>query len=225
MFMDKSMMRKRRNIEQTNKSGQRLGPKGSNTRARVLECLAQLLEETRGVAPTSASVARASGTSPAGFYIYFSDVGEALVALLETRGQSLEVVVEHLSEPWPHSEIFDRASRFVNEFMGYWHSNAALLRARNRLADQGDNRFIKLRVESVEQLTRALSAKISGPTTTHDLPFKPDAMATVIVTALERLATVVALQLYPQHADDQADLINALAHMVTLAMREQPAQI
>lgn len=218
-------MRKRRKSEQTNKSGQRLGPKGSNTRARVLECLAQLLEETRGVAPTSASVARAAGTSPAGFYIYFSDVGEALVALLETRGQSLEVVVEHLSEPWPSSEIFDRALRFVHEFMGYWHANAALLRARNRLADQGDERFIKLRVESVEQLTRALSAKIGGSTPAHDLPFKPDAMATVIITALERLATVVALQLYPQQADAQDDLVHALAHMVTVAVRERPAQM
>lgn len=218
-------MRTGRNQDVRNKSGQRLGTKGANTRARVLDCLAQLLEETRGVAPTSAAIARAAGISSPAFYLYFSDVGEALAALLEQREHNLHDVAKHLSEPWPQDDVFDRAYCFVADFMAYWQANATLLRARNRLADQGDERFISLRVESVEHLTRALSARIGTPPFPGGLPCSADAMASVIVTALERLATVLALGLYPQQAAGNGDLFAALANMVAIAIAPDVGQL
>ncbi|MFC4595716.1 TetR/AcrR family transcriptional regulator [Sphingobium tyrosinilyticum] len=204
-----------------NKSGQVLGRKGSGTRDRVLEALGRLLADMRGVAPTAAAVAREAGMSAPAFYLYFSDVGEAVLALLEQREHNQQDLLDLLAQPWPKSDLFASAGNFVTSYLNYWSLNAPLLRARNRLADQGDERFIKLRVMSAEELTNALAGKIGNPPFKDGLPCSPTAMATVLVTALERLATVSALNLYPDHGADKDEVIASLANMIAATMQER----
>jgi hypothetical protein len=90
---------------------------------------------------------------------------------------------------------------------------------RNRLADQGDARFVRLRLQSAEELSRALVAKIDTPPFPEGVACSAEAIATVLVTALERLATVSALELYPQQQADRSDIPAALANMIVAAMR------
>jgi AcrR family transcriptional regulator len=202
--------------QKLNKSGQVLGRKGADTRVRALEALEKLLADSRGVEPTAAAVARAAGISAPAFYLYFGDIGEAVLALVGQLGERFRPVVDLLDEDWPEDALFDRAKGFVEAYFAYWSANASLLRARNRLADQGDQRFIELRMYSADELSRVLSAKMRP--VPGGFASSPRSMATVLITALERLATVSVLNLYPG-PDDRVELVASLANMVAMTMR------
>ena len=202
-----------------NKSGQLLGRKGADTRARALEALERLLVESRGVEPSAAAVARAAGISPPAFYLYFGDLGEALLAVVSQLGERFSPVLGQLDQSWPENRRFELARDFVEAYFAYWFDNAPLLRARNRRADQGDDRFVALRMSSTTVLSDALMRKMADPPFAEGLPCTRAAVATALIVALERLATVTVLNLYPGTSDDHTDTIAALANLVSSSFR------
>lgn len=217
------MARRQEDIGSYNKSGQVLGRKGADTRARALAALEQLLISSRGVEPTAAAVARAAGISAPAFYLYFGDVGEAILAVVGQLGERFAPVLQLLEQPWPDDERLQRAKAFVEAYFAYWSDNAPLLRARNRMADQGDERFVALRVSSTEKLSEALVRKTSNPPFPDGLPCTPAAAATTVIVALERLATVASLKLYPGTDGDRSDTIAALANILATTVKGSPA--
>jgi AcrR family transcriptional regulator len=201
---------------QVNKSGQSLGRKGHRTRQRIIDATRELMEDSKGVAPSAAAVARAADISSPTFYLYFGDVGEAILAVVEQAGDDLAPVRERLEAPWG-ADPFLQAHAFVQSFFDYWTEHAAVLRVRNRMADAGDERFVALRlayaVHLLEPLVRKLSpVKSKG---TGDIPAR--AIAGALIVNLERSATVSVLQIYPK-ATQTPDMINALALQFTWAL-------
>jgi AcrR family transcriptional regulator len=196
-----------------NKSGQVLGHKGSGTQARILAATASLLRESRGVPPTLAALAREVGITSPTFYLYFRDVGEAIAALVRLTGERLDDLVALLENPWPKEKRFVLAEAFVRAYFEYWKANAPALRARNRLADQGDERFVQLRIAATSRLMSNLARHIGNPPVPGGLPCSPHSTAAWLITALERQATVMILELYPSFSPDLDDSIRSMANL------------
>ncbi|HZP27890.1 MAG TPA: TetR/AcrR family transcriptional regulator, partial [Acidimicrobiia bacterium] len=74
--------------------GRSLGKRGAQTRRRLLDATARLLE-SHGVRDLRVvDIARAVGTSPATFYQYFRDVAEAVLVVAEEVGEDLAPIGE-----------------------------------------------------------------------------------------------------------------------------------
>jgi AcrR family transcriptional regulator len=203
-----------------NKSGQSLGSKGRRTRERVIATTRMLLEASGGQIPAVAAIARAAKISAPTFYLYFEEVGEIILSVLQQMENELEPVIELLAGSWPTEECYDHARAFVTAYFVYWTKHAALLRVRNRLADEGDKRFVILRTKSVGHLTAILASKLVLPVTQGRVIATREEMAIVLICALERSATVLVLGLYPNPTTDgrRNPLINPLAQLIATVM-------
>lgn len=197
-----------------NKSGQLLGQKGQRTRMRIVSATRSLIEAAHGLAPSAAAVARAAEISSPTFYLYFADIGEAILAAVEQIGDELDPVIALLKPDWPAEALFAHARAFVDAYFEYWEAHASALRVRNRMADQGDQRFATLRVSSVGRLTDAIAGKLAVPQRNGETTVGRRQLASVLVTALERSATVRVLGLYPESLREEAGMMDALALLI-----------
>jgi AcrR family transcriptional regulator len=198
-----------------NKSGQSLGRKGRRTRANIVAAASHLLHETPLGALTVAAIAKQADISAPTFYLYFEDVGEVLLAVLEDVTHELDEVLALLEAPWPVERTFECALRFVQAYFDLWVKHGAVLRARNHLSDQADPRFMKIRYGSALQFADALGRKFkdvrrddTGEVITSV------SLSAVTITSLERMATVVALEYYSRGVVRWQDSSRALAHLI-----------
>ena len=194
--------------------GRSLGKRGAATRRRLLDATAALLE-THGVRDLRVvDIAREVGTSPATFYQYFRDVQEAVLALAEEVGEDLAPVGELLARSWDDGRGVESARELVSTFIEYWDGNRAVLRTRNLAAQEGDERFRVVRVQSLKPLREGLAVKVeesqrAGRVTTG---IKPIAAAAALVALMERMAAF--------HTDlepwgvSRADLVETTAQIV-----------
>jgi AcrR family transcriptional regulator len=74
-------------------SGRELGPRALNTRRRLLESIVELLESSSVRDLSVVEIARRAKTSPATFYQYFKDVGEATLCLAQEAAAEMPLVV------------------------------------------------------------------------------------------------------------------------------------
>lgn len=199
-----------------NKSGQTLGRKGHDTRRRVLEATERLLGASRGLPPPLAMIARDAGISSPTFYLYFTDVPDAIFAAVEGLEARLAPVTALIEVQWDAGQSYDHALAFIEAFFAYWIDNAAVLRARNRLADEGNERFVQSRLDSVNALTAALAHKIRPALIGGEVVAGPDRLAGTLVTAIERTATALALDVYGAHVADWESSKRALAYQLKL---------
>jgi AcrR family transcriptional regulator len=201
-----------------NKSGQSLGQKGHRTRQRILDATRQLIEAEKGLAPAAAAVAREAGISSPTFYLYFADVGEAILDVVAEISQEFEPVAALLEAPWPADQLFDYALRFTEAYFAYWYAHAAVLRVRNRLADGGDERFKALRIAQGSRLTEPLTTKLAKGVFDGREVVDQMTLATILITGLERTATVEALALYPPRSASN-NAISALALLIARSIK------
>lgn len=198
-----------------NKSGQSLGRKGRRTRANILDGAGQLLRATPWTPPTVAAIAKQAEISAPTFYLYFEDVGEVLLAMLDELGEETQAVLALLNEPWPVDEIYPRALAFVRAYFDFWIRHVPLLRVRNTLSDQGDPRFRESRWQGAQPFYAGLEAKFF-----HERQeaggdrIEGRGVAAVVMTALERLATVVALEIHQRTDIPWDHQMHALAHLI-----------
>src|SRR5438445_13846057 len=81
-------------------NGRALGRRGAQTRRRLLDATAHLLE-THGIRDLRVvDIARSVGTSPATFYQYFRDVEDAVLVLAGEVGASTAPLLAVLAGPW-----------------------------------------------------------------------------------------------------------------------------
>jgi AcrR family transcriptional regulator len=204
-----------------NKSGQTLGAKGFRTRESILKATANLLEESKGLVPTVATIADRAGVSAATFYVYFAEAGEAVFCLLENLQPEIKALLGTLREPWADHEIYDRTFTFVNTYFEFWRIHVALLRARETFAEAGHQTFKDQRIRTMGVIIAALAKKLRADrrsgATAHDL-------AGVLVTALERLAAVLTLNIYPGLRVDQEKYIRAATYVIYSSLSGQVAR-
>ncbi len=141
--------------------GRALGRRGAQTRRRLLDATAELLE-THGIRDLRVvDIARAVGSSPATFYQYFRDVETAVLALTQEVGDDLSPLVALLDPPWDADNGLDNARALVAGFVDYWDRHRAVLRTRNLAAQEGDQRFRDVRNHTLREFIANLTAMIT----------------------------------------------------------------
>lgn len=201
-----------------NKNGQVLGAKGRRSRERILAETLALLAEGPVTDLNMALIVRRAGITPAAYYLYFDDVGEAVLAALETPTREFGELGALVAQPWPPGGVYDCALAFVNAYFAVWKRHIAVLRARNVLADSADPRFEAIRAEASVNVVTALTEKLAGrPHVGHAGAVEPRMMANVLLTAIERSAIVTALDLHGRSVASE-ETSRALAHLFELAL-------
>jgi AcrR family transcriptional regulator len=171
-------------------SGRELGPRALQTRQRLLDATAALLEVSSVRDVSVVDIAREAGTSPATFYQYFKDVGEATLRLAGQAAEEMPAVVELIDGSWEGERGLENARTIVEAFVRHWDAHRAVLLVRNLAADEGDRRFQRVRQRSLTPVLDHLAAQVEASQRAGrvDPGIRPRAAAAAMGAILERLA-------------------------------------
>ena len=172
-----------------NLNGQRLGRKGRDTRDRILAATAELLAEPGGMPLSLSAVARRTSLGMSSLYLYFNDLTELLIAVLEpVMATAEEAYIARMRTRWPDAGLAACCQKFVRDYHAFWLKNSRILHLRNSMADLHDSRLMQHRVDSALPVIRLLVAQMDGDTSA---PATPEfAMASMLMTGIERAATI-----------------------------------
>jgi AcrR family transcriptional regulator len=194
--------------------GRALGKRGVQTRRRLLDATAEMLE-THGIRDLRVvDIARAVGSSPATFYQYFRDVEEAVLALAEEVGDEVEPLIACLESDWDAHAGLDDARALVSGFVDYWDRHRAVLRTRNLAAQEGDERFRDVRHQTLRPFMATLTVKIAESRATGRVVdgMSPAAASAALVALIERMA---AFHRELEELDiSRADLVETTARII-----------
>jgi AcrR family transcriptional regulator len=207
-----------------NLDGQRLGNKGRGTRERILAATERLLAEPVDTGITLSAVAREASLGMTTLYLYFSDLTELLLAVLDPIMASAESsYIAHLRERWPDADLEDHCLEFVKSYHAFWERHTRILHLRNSFADANDARMRQYRIQVSQPLMHLLVQQMDGA------PAAPRSsaasMATVLLTGIERLITVTTdvhfsgLSIEDPAAHIQS-LLKAEARILALGIRD-----
>ncbi len=171
-------------------SGRPLGQRAQETRQRLLTATHELLNE-RGVRAVSvAEITRRVGSSPATFYQYFKDVEEAVLELARQAADAVPRILAELDGPVVGPAGLVRARRVAEAFIRHWDAHRPVLLFRNLAADQGDERFRRVRIAALYPVVQALAAKVDESRKAGRVAreIDPHAAAAALASMLERLA-------------------------------------
>ncbi|MCU1462458.1 MAG: transcriptional regulator, TetR family [Acidimicrobiales bacterium] len=170
--------------------GRRLGRRAQETRRRLLDATAALLESHGVLELKVVEIARQVGTSPATFYQYFRDVDEAVLALAEEAGEEIETVARWVRGEWRGAAGLVTARALIDGFMQYWDVHRAVLRTRNLAAQEGDERFREVRVRTLSAITDPLADRVAQSQRDGLVvpAITPYAAAAAMVAMMERMA-------------------------------------
>ncbi|RIL03967.1 MAG: TetR family transcriptional regulator [Proteobacteria bacterium] len=174
----------------TAQGGRPLGPRALKTRQKLLETTQELLAERPVRDVSVVEIARRAGTSPATFYQYFADVEEATLELASAAAEQVPAILEPLAADWKGAQGLAPARVLVDAFVRHWDANHAALLFRNVAAEQGDERFRKVRTRALWPVLRALGRKIeeSHQQGAAAAGLHPVPAAAALAAILERLA-------------------------------------
>jgi len=167
------------------------GRRGRATRQKLLECAGELLTSTSYRDVKVIDIAREAGTSPATFYQYFADVEGAILVLAEEMARSGAHLTELVTEgDWSEDSAPATAGTVVDAFLTFWDENRPVLRVMDLATDEGDDRFRKIRVGLLNDITKGLAEVARIAISTGRLPKGTDPMATagILVSMLAHVA-------------------------------------
>jgi AcrR family transcriptional regulator len=142
--------------------GRVAGARGQATRARLLECLAEMLASTAYRDVTVIDVARMAGTSPATFYQYFPDIQAAVLELAnEVLRQASTLKDLAADRNWSGRSGSAAAAHLVDGFLDFWRDHDAVLRVVDLAAAEGDRRFARIRMKMLNSVVTALADAIT----------------------------------------------------------------
>ncbi len=172
-----------------NLQGQRLGRKGRGTRERILTAAMRLIQRADDTTISLSAVAREASLGMTTLYLYFSDLTELVLAVLDpVMASAEEKFVAHLRERWSDEDLADHCSTFVHSYHEFWARNAQILHLRNSYADANDERMRNHRIQMSQPIMKLLIKQMDGD---PDEPrSRAGGMATVLLTGLERLVTI-----------------------------------
>lgn len=145
-----------------NLSGQRMGAKGLKTRRRLIDATVDLLSTIPFRDIKVVDIAARGNTASATFYLYFDSVIEVVCAASAELTQSTPEIMALFESEWTHDNSMDKADRLVRLYIAFWDDHRALLRTRNLASEEGDNRFVQVREDSVRPLLLALAERIAA---------------------------------------------------------------
>jgi AcrR family transcriptional regulator len=207
-----------------NLNGQRLGRKGRDTRARILAATNELLAGSIDTPISLSAVARQASLGMTSLYLYFNDLTELLLALLEPlTADAEESYLRHLRERWPDDNLNAHCLEFVTAIHGFWHRNSMILHLRNSMADQRDKRMMEQRVRAAQPVILMLVAQMDQDPAVPNTPAA--GMATVLYTGIERVVTIATDRILPtvlpgEFSPNVRNFLRAEARLLELGIRE-----
>ncbi len=147
--------------ETRNLLGQKMGRKGRDTRKRVMDAALELLKTSSYKDLSVSEIASEAELSNATFYVYFKDVEEVLYACVEAAALDLGELHAVLDAEWTRDNAREQVKKFVEIYNELWEKYRVELRVRNLEADQGNLRFLNLRIETTRTLLQKLGNKIA----------------------------------------------------------------
>jgi AcrR family transcriptional regulator len=209
----------------SNLEGQTMGRKGQETRARLLEVAAELLNSVPLREIRAADLARKSGISPANFYLYFENVEALVLYLAEQAADEAQYLIDEVQLPWSWDGSEDHVERFVRNYFDFWDSHRAILRVRNLAAEEGNWAFHSARMRITVPLHQSIGAKVDESRASGRLCDGPNSLtlASVALAGMERSASTYLL--YPsRYGVTRERLIEASVYMLkTLVLGPKPA--
>jgi len=200
-----------------------MGTKGIQTRRRLLDATAALLDSMPLRELTVAQIIRASGVSAATFYVYFPEVSDAVLAVIGEVTQSPPGLLALFAEPWPRRLASERSHEFVATYVENVQRHASLFRVRNVSSDEGDIRFSRLRVSAVLPLIAAIAAMIERRQAKGELPAQlhPSHTAGAVLALIERIAVLWL----PSRRDgvSQSTLMHVAAYLTEHLLSDAPS--
>jgi AcrR family transcriptional regulator len=171
--------------------GRVAGRRGQATRARLLECLAEMLATTAYRDVTVIDVARLAGTSPATYYQYFPDIQAGVLELAGDVIRDATVLKDLAADrSWAGRSASAAATQLVDGFLDFWRDHEAVLRVVELAAAEGDRRFSRIRMKLLNMVVTSLTEAISEQHRTGraDADGVPAATAGILVTMLAACA-------------------------------------
>jgi AcrR family transcriptional regulator len=208
-----------------NLQGQRIGRKGRDTRDRIIVAAGELLAEPGDAPFTLSAVARKAGLGMTSLYVYFADLTELLLAVLEPITASAEAdFLGHVRQRWPDDSLGEHCKEFVGDYYAFWRKHTRALHLRNTLSEGGsDSRLARQRIETGLPLVRLLTFQMDG--NPEDTGSQAYGMAIALFTGIDRLVAVrTAMQWsIPQDTHFNPDLsvqLRSEARLLELAIRD-----
>ena len=207
-----------------NLNGQRLGRKGRDTRERIIAAAHEILGDQSGVALTLSEVARRTSLRMGTLYLYFADLTELVLAMLDPVMVTAEdAYVGRVRTRWSDNELAVHAHDFVCAYHQFWVDHSSLLHLRNTMSDRNDERLMIHRIRAAQPVMRLLVEQMDGDL---DRPEGPAfSMATALMTGLERVATVTTSAKLSQITrapvwERRENLLRAEARLIELGIRD-----
>lgn len=171
--------------------GRPIGQRGAQTRRRLLDATAELLEARGALDIRVVNVARAAGTSPATYYQYFRDVEDAACVLSAEAGRDAGSLVELVNDAWYGEDGLQLVRNLVLGWFDFWEVHRAVLRVRNLLAQEGHQRFRDVRRQANQPFIDSLTALVERSQAAGRVApeMSPVAAAAALMSLLERMAT------------------------------------
>lgn len=211
-----------------NLNGQRLGRKGRDTRDRIIAATNELLAGSLDAPISLSAVARQASLGMTSLYVYFTDLTELLLAVLEPLSTDAEATyLRHLRARWPDESLNAHCLEFVTALHGFWHRNSMILHLRNSMADQRDERMMIHRVQAAQPVIGLLVSQMDQD---PGVPGTPAAgMATVLYTGIERVVTIATDRILPTvlpgaFSPNVRNFLRAESRLLELGIREFRAE-
>ena len=207
-----------------NLNGQKLGRKGRDTRQRIINAAAELVADHAAGPVSLSAVARRVPLGMTSLYLYFSDLTELLLAVLEpAMAEAEESFVWRLRERWPDAELAERCRTFIADYFAFWERHSRILHLRNAMADQHDRRMMQHRVDFARPIMTLLIGQMDGQP--RGTEFQAFSMASMLMTGIERSATIWSDKELPKFVEglnlDNADRFRIpAARLLELGIRD-----
>lgn len=172
-----------------NLNGQKLGRKGRDTRQRIIAATEELLSEMPLEQISLSAVARKVPLRMSSLYLYFADLTELLLAVLEpVMATAEDAFIAQMRQRWPDEGLYDHCLKFLQAYHGFWDRNSPILHLRNQLADRKDLRMMHARVHAAQPVIKLIVEQMDHG---NEAPGTPAyGMASVLYTGIERVVTI-----------------------------------
>ncbi len=147
--------------ELRNQHGQKMGRKGKMTRQKIMDVTLEMLKSRSYKDLTVSDVAFEAEVSSSTFYVYFEDIEDVLFACVQAAALNLDPLYNILAEDWNADNLRNQVKRFVDTYNELWEKYRVELRIRNLEADQGNLRFLNLRIDTTRGILQGLGRKIA----------------------------------------------------------------
>ena len=168
--------------------GRSLKRKGASTRHRILDALEEILQDTPTAELRVARIAAVAEVATATFYSYFPSIDDAFLALVREEKFSYAEPLRLLRAPWPRESRLDCARAFARAYFDFCDQHRAVLRLRNMKGDEGDPRFLQVRLDYTLPILDAVAEKLAVAKAEGLMPqgTPSSSFAAVLMAALER---------------------------------------